>query len=254
MLLAGGVRKRYLALPVLAGVAGVYFSYWVVHKAEWNGTAEDLTRCIQEGTLMSIGKIPDSEDALTMDSRKNTVPEDATVILKAYQVNRIRTTFNPDLDPQGAGWAIRQSLIAVGSGGWKGKGYMQGDQNIYGFLPQTTSHNDYIFPVIAEEWGFVGGAGIIFIQALILWLILTIGASTQDRPGSLLCAGMAGMLFTHFFINVGMTIQLVPVTGIPLPFISYGGTFLVACMAGLGLVQSVWIHRKQHTDARKAYS
>lgn len=245
MLVVGGVRKRYLLIPILGAILGVYFSYWIVHRAEWDGTAQDLKRCVEQGVLMSMGKLPkpaESELSSRAPSMASAEPE-GTTILKPYQVNRIRTTFDPDLDPQGAGWAVRQSKIAVGSGGWRGKGYKQGDQNIYGFLPQNTSHNDYIFPVIAEEFGFVGGASLIMVQGLLLWGVLAIGASTPDRNGALICAGVVGMFFTHFFVNVGMTIQLVPVTGIPLPFISYGGTFLVACMAGLGLVQSVWIHR-----------
>jgi rod shape determining protein RodA len=253
MLVVAGVRKRYLLIPVLAAIAGIYFSYWIVHRAEWNGTSGDLKRCIEQGTLMSMGIMPKPDEDTGLE--KPVLPasqKEGMTILTPNQVNRIRTTFDADLDPQGAGWAVRQSLIAVGSGGWRGKGYKQGDQNIYGFLPQNTSHNDYIFPVIAEEFGFVGGASLVLAQSLLIIGVLLVGASTSDRKGSLICAGVAGLLFTHFFINVGMTIQLVPVTGIPLPFISYGGTFLVACMAGLGLVQSVWIHR--HETPKKEHS
>ncbi len=246
MLVVAGVRKRYLIIPVLAAMAGIYCSYWIVHRAEWNGTSSDLKRCVEEGILMSMHIEPKPAEGTGLEPPASpTIKDEGKTILTPNQVNRIRTTFDADLDPQGSGWAVRQSLIAVGSGGWRGKGYKQGDQNIYGFLPQNTSHNDYIFPVIAEEFGFVGGASLVLVQSLLILGVLLIGGSTPDRRGSLICAGVAGLLFTHFFINVGMTIQLVPVTGIPLPFISYGGTFLVACMAGLGLVQSVWIHRHE---------
>lgn len=209
IMLVGGVRKRYLALPVIGGALVLFFCYVYVHKMQ-----QDLPG------------------------------------LKSYQNNRIRTFFDPELDPRGAGWAVRQSLIAVGSGGLKGKGYKQGTQNLYGFLPRNTSHNDYIFPVIAEEFGFVGGSLVIVAQGLLLWGILSIAQRSKDMGGSLIAAGVCGLFFTHFFINVGMTIQVVPVTGIPLPFLSYGGTFLVACMAGLGLVQNVWVHRKDYQHER----
>lgn len=209
VMLVGGVRKRYLALPVIGAAAVLFFCYVYVHKM-----GQDIPG------------------------------------LKPYQVNRIRTFFDPELDPRGAGWAVRQSLIAVGSGGLKGKGYKQGDQNIYGFLPRNTSHNDYIYPVIAEEFGFMGGSLVILAQGLLLWTILSIARYARDLGGALIATGVTGLFFTHFFVNVGMTIQVVPVTGIPLPFFSYGGTFLVACMAGIGLVQSVWIHRKDYQPER----
>jgi rod shape determining protein RodA len=209
LMLTGGVKKRYLMIPVLGGALLLMFCYTYVHK--------------MEKEIPGIGARPNL---------------------------RIKAFFDPEYDPQGAGWAVRQSLIAVGSGGLKGKGYKQGDQNIYGFLPRKTSHNDYIFPVIAEEYGFTGGSLIILAEGLLLWGILSIGMRAKELGGALLATGMCGLLFTHFFINVGMTMGVVPVTGIPLPFISYGGTFLVACMAGLGLVQSVWIHRKDYQHER----
>ncbi|NBT23698.1 hypothetical protein EBT11_03470 [bacterium] len=134
--------------------------------------------------------------------------------MKTYQNNRIRTFFDPNLDPLGAGWTIRQSIIAIGSGGVTGKGYLHGDQNLYGFLPKNIAYNDFIFSVLGEEWGFLGGAAVILGEA------------------------------AHFFINVGMTIKVVPITGIPLPFVSYGGTFLAVCMAAMGLMQSVWRQRQ----------
>jgi len=164
--------------------------------------------------------------------------------LKTYQNNRIRTFFDPNLDPLGAGWTIRQSIIAIGSGGVTGKGYLRGDQNLYGFLPKNIAYNDFIFSVLGEEWGFLGGAALILGQAGLLLCIAWMGWHAADFPGRLLAGGILGMLFTHFFINVGMTIKVVPITGIPLPFVSYGGTFLAVCMAAMGLMQSIWRQRQ----------
>lgn len=209
MMLTGGIRKRYLMLPVIGGFIMLLFLYTYVHK--------------MDREIPGIGTRPNL---------------------------RIKAFFDPEYDPQGAGWAVRQSLIAVGSGGLKGKGYKQGDQNIYGFLPRKTSHNDYIFPVIAEEYGFTGGSLVILAQGLLLWGIMSIAIRSRELGGTLIATGICALLFTHFFVNVGMTIGVVPVMGIPLPLISYGGTFLVACMAGLGLVQSVWIHRKDYEKER----
>lgn len=163
--------------------------------------------------------------------------------LKTYQSNRIRTFFDPKRDPRGAGWTISQSLIAVGSGGFKGKGFMKGDQNIYGFLPKNISYTDFIFSVIAEEFGFLGGVLLILGEGLVILCILQIAVNASSLSGVLLSTGIATMLFTHFFVNIGMTIKVVPITGIPLPFISYGGTFMLVCMASMGILQSIWIDR-----------
>lgn len=164
--------------------------------------------------------------------------------LKTYQNNRIRTFFDPNLDPLGAGWTIRQSIITIGSGGLSGKGYLRGDQNLYGFLPKNIAYNDFIFSVLGEEWGFFGGVALILAEAGLLLCVAWVGLKAPDLEGRLLAGGVLGMLFTHFFINVGMTIKVVPITGIPLPFVSYGGTFLAVCMAAMGLMQSVWRQRR----------
>ncbi|WP_040887613.1 FtsW/RodA/SpoVE family cell cycle protein [Verrucomicrobium sp. 3C] len=164
--------------------------------------------------------------------------------LKPYQMNRIRTFFDPTLDPLGAGWTINQSLIAIGSGGLNGKGYLKGTQNMLGFLPKNISYTDFIFSVVGEEWGFLGGAAVIAGECLLLLLCLRIAMAAREPAGRVVAVGIAMIFFTHIFVNVGMTIKVVPITGIPLPFISYGGTFLISCLAGLGLVESVWIHRR----------
>jgi rod shape determining protein RodA len=163
--------------------------------------------------------------------------------LKPFQVFRIKVFFDPSLDPKGAGWQIDQSMIAIGSSGMNGKGWRQGTETVLGYLPKNTSYNDLIFPVVAEDFGFLGAAALIIGEGTVLLWCWWVAARARDKIGALLAVGVMTMLLTHIFVNIGMTIQLVPITGIPLPFVSYGGTFLVACLAAMGLVQSVWVHR-----------
>jgi rod shape determining protein RodA len=164
--------------------------------------------------------------------------------MKPFQVDRIKIFFDPSLDPKGSGWQIDQSLIAIGSGGWNGKGLGEGSETALGYLPKNTSYNDLIFAVVGEGEGFRGAAALIICEGTVLLWCLWVAARARDKVGALVAVGVMAMLFTHIFVNIGMTIHLVPITGIPLPFISYGGTFLVACLAAMGLVQSVWVHRK----------
>jgi rod shape determining protein RodA len=166
--------------------------------------------------------------------------------LKDYQKARLMVFLDPARDPLGAGWNLNQSLIAVGSGGWTGKGYLQGTQNLLGYLPRTVAPNDFLFSVIAEETGFAGGACVLGLYAVVLFCGLRIAARARDRLGMLLATGVVVMLFFHIFINVGMTIGLMPVTGLPLPLLSYGGSFVLASMTALGLLQNVWIHRRSY--------
>ncbi len=208
MMFVAGVRQRYLLTPVILAIALVCYISWCLFPP------------------------PDS-------TRLPHVP-----FLKPYMENRIRTFVDPNLDPKGAGWTINQSLNAIGSGGFNGKGYLQGSVVLLGFLPGTIAHNDFIFPVLCEQFGFVGGGTLIVLLGVLLLMIIRIAFATTDPVGTYIASGIAGMLFTHIFVNIGMTIKVVPITGIPLPFVSYGGTFLVVCLASIGLVQSIWIHRK----------
>ena len=164
--------------------------------------------------------------------------------LKPFQVFRIKEFFDPSLDPRGSGWQIDQSLIAIGSGGMDGKGWTQGTETSLGYLPKSTSYNDLIFAVVGELFGFRGGAALIICEGTVLLWCLWVAARAREKVGALVAVGVMAMLFTHIFVNIGMTIRLMPITGIPLPFISYGGTFLIVCLAAMGLVQSVWVHRK----------
>jgi rod shape determining protein RodA len=153
---------------------------------------------------------------------------------------------DPEIDPQGSSYAINQALIAIGSGGFSGKGFKAtGTQIDQGFVPGTTVHTDYIFTAIGEQWGFVGGVTLISAYALLLLACLFCAHKSSDPFGLVIASGFAAQIFFHVYQNIGMTIAIMPITGLPLPLVSYGGTFLLTIMMGLGLVNSIWIHRKE---------
>jgi rod shape determining protein RodA len=164
--------------------------------------------------------------------------------LKDYQIMRLIVFLDPNVDPRGSGWNIIQSITAIGSGGFTGKGYLQGTQSHYRFLPQQST--DFIFSIFSEEWGLLGGL-LVFVLFLIICLrLVRIMKSTSDPFGSFIAAGLAAMYAFHFLINVGMTMGIMPITGIPLLFMSYGGSSLTSAMAGIGLALSVYTRRFQH--------
>ena len=167
----------------------------------------------------------------------------ARFVLTGYQQERIATFLEPGRDPLGSGWNALQAAIAVGSGGFSGKGFLNGTQSALGFLPRTVSPTDFIFPVIAEETGFIGASLLLLVFAFLLTRYLRTAWTAGDPAGSLLATGIAGLLFCHVFVNVGMTIGLLPITGLPLPFVSSGGSFMLSTLAGFGLVQSVHVRR-----------
>jgi rod shape determining protein RodA len=161
--------------------------------------------------------------------------------LKEYQKKRIITFFNPDLDPLGAGYHLIQSKIAMGSGGILGKGLMKGTQCKLGFLPEQQT--DFIFSALGEEWGLVGSllvVGLYFV--LILWG-LRVAVQAKDRFGAILAFGVVAMLFWHVFINIGMVLGMMPVVGIPLPLLSYGGSFILSTLIGVGFLLNVSMRR-----------
>ena len=163
--------------------------------------------------------------------------------LHDYQLRRIETFLNPDQDPQGAGYQIIQSRIAIGSGGPFGRGYLQGTQKGLEFLPMK--HTDFIFSVVGEELGFVGVLVALSLFAWMLFSLLRVARKATDPFSSLCVFGIAGLFFTHIFENVGMTINLMPITGIPLPFFSYGGSFLMVCSIGVGIaLRLAWESRQ----------
>ncbi len=167
-----------------------------------------------------------------------------------YQRNRILVFADPEkVDPKGLGAAynLSQSLISVGSGGLTGKGWTDGWQAQLGYLPRSVAHNDFIFSVIAEEKGFLGSLTVLGLFGLVLFNGIRIAGSARDRLGTLIAIGVTVLFAVHVFVNIAMTIGLVPITGIPLPFISYGGSFVLSCCLLQGLVQSVWRFRKDFT-------
>ena len=161
--------------------------------------------------------------------------------LKEYQKKRIYTFFNPSLDPLGSGYHIIQSKVAVGSGGIIGKGFMKGTQCKLGFLPEQQT--DFIFSVLAEEWGLIGSLIVISLYLVLILWGLRIAVSAKDRFGAILSFGVVAMLFWHVFINIGMVLGIMPVVGIPLPFLSYGGSFMVSTLMGVGLLLNVSMRR-----------
>ncbi len=162
--------------------------------------------------------------------------------LKRHQVRRLQVFLFPDKDLHGSGYNLRQSMIAIGSGGMNGKGYLKGELYSLGYLPSSVSSNDFIFSVLAEESGFRGALMVLLLFLGILWPGLWVAFSCKDNTGRMLCVGAMTLIFSHMFINIAMTIGLMPITGLPLPFISYGRTFMLTMMLALGLVQSVSIN------------
>jgi len=181
-------------------------------------------------------------------SQKREKYEDRSWIpLHDYQRDRILAFAWPDkVDPQGTGitYNLNQSLITVGSGGITGKGWQQGTQAQLGYLPRSIAHNDFIFSVISEELGFVGSITVLGLFGLVLFNGIRIAGLARDRFGTLIALGVTVLFMVHVFVNIAMTIGLVPITGIPLPFISYGGSFVFSCCLLQGLVQSVYRFRK----------
>jgi rod shape determining protein RodA len=170
--------------------------------------------------------------------------------LHDYQRNRVLTFIAPEkIDKKGTEnlWNKNQSLISVGSGGLHGKGWTQGTQAQLGYLPRAVAHNDFIFSVIAEEMGFLGSLTVLGLFGIVLFNGIRIASLARDRLGTLIAIGVTVLFMVHVFVNIAMTIGLVPITGIPLPFISYGGSFVLSCCLLQGLVQSVYRFRKDFT-------
>jgi rod shape determining protein RodA len=162
-------------------------------------------------------------------------------LLADYQYARIDTFLDPTRDPLGAGYHITQSQIALGSGGWTGRGFMQGTQIRGDFLPE--SHTDFIFPTLAEEFGFVGAASLLLLYVLILVFCIATALMSRDRYASLMVMGVAVTFFLYFAVNMAMVMGLAPVVGVPLPLVSYGGSAMLVLMVAFGLVQSAHVHR-----------
>jgi rod shape determining protein RodA len=181
--------------------------------------------------------------------------------LEDYQKQRLLVYFGLDFAPPGAtpqererwehvrrqkSYNIEQALISVGSGGLTGKGWREGTQNALGYLPRAVAHNDFIFSVLAEESGFVGSMTVLALYTVVLFTGIRIASQARDRLGKIMASGVVALLFSHVFINIGMNIRIMPVTGIPLPLLSYGGSSVLCLLIAAGLLQNIYIHRKSY--------
>ncbi len=217
MLFVAGIPFRYLGSLIAAGGLVVVLLLGALFLPERLGASEETQVRIERMTGLS-----------------NT------------QRGRIEVFFHPESDPMGRGWNKQQSEIAVGSGGLWGKGYLRGTQNILGFLPRSVAPTDFIYSVIAEEKGFMGSLMVMGLFGVVILFGMMTALRTGDSMGRLLCVGVVSLVFCHVFINISMTVGLMPITGLPLPLLSYGGTFMVMMMSALGIIQSVYIrsHRR----------
>jgi rod shape determining protein RodA len=186
-------------------------------------------------------------------------PPQWQIKLEEYQKQRLLVYFGADFAPRNAtaaekqearllqrkkSYQVRQAMISVGSGGTWGKGWHQGTQTALAFLPSGAAHNDFIFSVIAEEEGFVGSIIVLTLYGVVLFSGIRIAGQARDRLGKLLAVGVVTLLFSHVFVNIGMNIRIVPVTGIPLPLLSYGGSSVLTSLIAMGMLQNVYIYRK----------
>lgn len=162
-------------------------------------------------------------------------------VLREYQVDRFRVLMDPSIDPTGIGWNLRQSKLAVGSGQLTGKGLFQGQQTNFQYVPEQGT--DFIFTAVGEQLGFVGGILVIAAYLVLVWRLLVIAANARDRFGALVALGIAAMFVFHVFVNIGMTIGIMPVTGLPLPFLSAGGSSFLNFAIALGIANSIWLRR-----------
>ena len=172
-------------------------------------------------------------------------------MLHSYQKDRVLTYLNPERDPLGAGYHIMQSKIALGSGGLFGKGFMQGTQSHLAFLPERQT--DFIFTMLAEEFGLVGCLGLLSLYVLVIAYGYAIALRSRNQFGRLLATGVITSFFIYVFINMAMVMDLIPVVGVPLPLVSYGGTSMISLLIGFGLILSVYVHRDINISRRPSY-
>ncbi|MCX6917130.1 MAG: FtsW/RodA/SpoVE family cell cycle protein [Verrucomicrobia bacterium] len=222
MLLVAGTPRRYL-LRLLAGAAilGALFLVDVLFMpTNWQVKLEDYQR---RRLMVYFGK----EDA----------PPAGATKAERLRLRQQQSDYSHN---------VRQALISVGSGGLTGKGWRQGTQNALGYLPRSVAHNDFIFSVIAEEKGFVGSVIVITLYGAVLFSGIRIAGQARDRLGKTLAVGIVTLIFSHVFINIGMNIRIMPVTGVPLPLLSYGGSSVLGSLIAMGILQNVYIYRKTY--------
>jgi rod shape determining protein RodA len=163
------------------------------------------------------------------------------VRIKEYQITRLTAFLDPATDPLAAGYNQLQSEIAIGTGGLTGRGLFEGTQTNLRFVPEQSS--DFIFTAVGEQLGFFGSVLVLVLFAILIWRVLVAAANSRDRFGYLIAVGVAAMIAFHMFVNIGMTVRLMPVTGLPLPFMSAGGTVFLAMSAAIGMAHSIWLRR-----------
>ena len=219
MMLVGGVPMRIMMSFVLIGVLAVGTVLGVLFLPEKLGASE----AAQKRIMHVVG-------------------------LSEYHRDRINVFIKADVDPLGAGWNKMQSEMAVGSGGVWGKGFRNGTQNILGFLPPSVAPTDFIYSVIAEEKGFFGSVVVLLLFGVVITAGTLAGLRSRDKLGRLLCVGIVTMIFCHVFINIAMTVGLMPIIGVPLPLLSYGGSFMIVTMSVLGITQSVRIRSRSTVE------
>ncbi len=234
-------RPVWVALPLLL----IALPVGLVLKQPDLGTA--ILIMLSGGTVMFLAGVHWAYFATVLATGTGTVlavfksRDTAWQLLKDYQYKRIDTFLDPSSDPLGAGYHITQSKIALGSGGVSGRGLTQGTQSQLNFLPEK--HTDFIFTTLAEELGFVGGISLLVIYVLILVFCLISAIEDKDKYSSLLISGIAMTFFLFFAVNMSMVMGLMPVVGVPLPLVSWGGSSMLVLMAGFGLIQSAHVHR-----------
>jgi len=235
MLFWAGVRPRLLFMIASPGLSLLLaFNNW-----SWAAWMVAFTALL----VLWRPYIYDSVVVWSLNVAMGTVALPLWHRLQPYQQNRLLTFLNPEVDPRAAGYHAIQSRVAIGSGGWFGTGYTQGPQKRLAFLPEQ--HTDFVFPIVGEELGFVGVMVALLLFLALFLALLRIARRATDSFSSLVTFGILGLFFTHVFENVGMTVNLMPITGIPLPFFSYGGSFFIICSLCLGLAFRVaWDSRQ----------
>ncbi len=235
MLFWSGVRPRLLFMVASPGLSLLLaFNNWA-----WGAWMVGFTALL----MYWRPYIYDSIAVWSLNVAMGTIALPLWQRLAPYQQNRLLTFLNPEADPRAAGYHAIQSRVAIGSGGWFGTGYTQGPQKRLAFLPEQ--HTDFVFPVVGEELGFVGVMVALSLFLALFLALLRIARRATDSFSSLVTFGILGLFFTHVFENVGMTVNLMPITGIPLPFFSYGGSFFIICSLCLGLAFRVaWDSRQ----------
>ena len=224
MLFIAGAPRRFLGGLVIgsAAIVALFLVDVLFAPPNWRVKLEDYQR---QRLLVYFNR----------DFSKYAPPDATSADLKRLQEQQRTASYN-----------VAQALISVGSGGLTGKGWQQGTQNALGYLPRAVAHNDFIFSVIAEESGFVGSVVVLTLYAVVLFTGIRIAGQARDRLGKLLAVGVVTLLFSHVFINIGMNIRLMPVTGVPLPLLSYGGSSVLGSMIAAGLLQNVYLHRRSY--------